>query len=213
MSAPRHHPEDDLLIGYASGRLRPIKSLLVATHLAYCPECRTRVGAFEEQCGAWFEALPAMADDGLDALLGRLDGMLDTVPAEAPPPPPVPAALSDGGHPPVPEPLRSWLARPMDDCTWQTIAPGVSVSTWAEEGAGSKVCLLRMAANAPVPAHRHTALEMLLVLRGGFADHDGAYRLGDVATYAPDTDHHARADDDGECICLFLLDGDIVFLD
>lgn len=213
MGQPRHHPQDDLLFGYASGGLREIKSLLVATHLAYCPSCRARVAAFEAQCGAWFDETPAASavasDDRFDALLERLHGQLGAEPPVfVPPPVPRPAA-GDG----LPEPLRSWLDGPMRDRAWTDVAPGVWVSAWNRAAGGSSVCLLRMGPGAPVPAHHHTATEMLLVLQGAFRDEYGRFQLGDVIEYEPGSDHHATGDESGDCICLFLLDGEIVFLD
>ena len=210
MGLPGHHPQEDLLLRYASGELREIKSLLVATHLAYCPACRARVAVFEAQCGAWFDETPATPADGrLDTLLERLHGQLDTTPpAFVPPPMPVPADAAR----PVPEPLRSWLEGPMMERAWKAVSPGVWLSEWGREAGGSSVCLLRMGPGAPVPAHHHTAAEILLVLQGAFRDEYGQFQLGDVIEYAPDSDHHAVGNESGECICLFLLDGEIVFL-
>jgi len=154
--------------------------------------------------------LPTADDGHLDALLGDLHGRLDTAPPQVvPPPAPVPA---DGN--PVPEPLRSWLEGPMLDREWKDVSPGVWLSAWGREAGGSSVCLLRMGPGAPVPAHHHTATEILLVIQGSFGDEYGTYRLGDVIEYEPDSDHHTTGDAGGDdCICLFLLDGEIVFLD
>ena len=96
MTLPLHHPDDQLLIGYASGQERAGKSLLVATHLAYCPDCRRRVASYEALCGSWFEELRCDDHDslgGLDALLDRMDGLLAAgrAPAEAKPSRPAPA--------------------------------------------------------------------------------------------------------------------------
>ncbi|MFS2008758.1 ChrR family anti-sigma-E factor [Azospirillum sp. CT11-132] len=220
MTLPLHHPDDQLLIGYASGQERAGKSLLVATHLAYCPDCRQRVASYEALCGSWFEELPCDDHDslgGLDALLDRMDGLLAAggAPAEAKPPKPL-AAGSLGGRP-VPEPLRSWLPEaidtPTDDGTWREIAKGVWLSGWERTLSGTTICLLRMASGAPVPAHRHTADELLLVLQGAFSDEYGSYAVGDVAQYVADTDHHASGASEEDCICLFLLDGELIFLD
>lgn len=216
MTLPLHHPQEELLIGYASGQERAGKSLLVATHLAYCPACRQRVASYEDLCGRWFEELPCPAHAGLDALLDRMDGLLTAAPVTAEALPSMPVAATAGGRL-VPEPLRSWLPdaidTPTDDGSWREISKGVWLSGWERTLSGTTIRLLRMAAGAPVPAHRHTADELLLVLRGAFSDEYGSYALGDVAHYAGGTDHYARGASEEDCICLFLLDGDLIFLD
>ncbi len=210
MGLPGHHPQDDLLFGYAAGGLREARSLLVATHLAYCPSCRERVAAFEAQCGAWFDETPAVSADGhLDAILERLHGRLGAEPpAFVPPPRPRPATVGA-----VPEPLRSWLDGPVRDRAWTALVPGVWVSSWNRGTSDSSVRLLRMEPGVRVPAHRHAATEMLLVLQGAFRDEYGRFRVGDVIEYEPGSDHHATGDPSGECICLLLMEGEIVFLD
>ena len=40
---PHHHPHDELLMEYAAGALDESHSLLVATHLSFCPVCRENV--------------------------------------------------------------------------------------------------------------------------------------------------------------------------
>ncbi|WP_042697809.1 ChrR family anti-sigma-E factor [Azospirillum sp. B506] len=221
MTVPFHHPDEQLLIGYASGQERAGKSLLVATHLAHCPDCRRRVSTYESLCGSWFEELPGDDHAGVDALLDRMDGLLTATlaPAEMKPAglsSANPASANPGCGPLVPEPLRSWLPEaidtPTDDGSWRKISTGVWLSDWERTLSGTRICLLRMASGAPVPAHRHTADELLLVLRGAFSDEYGHYAVGDVAQYGADTDHHACGASEEDCICLFLLDGDLIFL-
>jgi len=209
---PVSHPHDDLLLAYAGGVLGEAKSVLVATHMAVCPVCRTRVEAFESLCGRWMEALPVRSGGSLkmDVMLKRiLSGEL-TVPEALTPVRHVPRG--DGLAARVPRPLRDWQSFAEADRTWDDVAPGVSLSTWAVERGGTRTTLLRMAPGAPVPAHRHTATEMLLVLQGAYADDHGRHGPGDVIIFDADTEHHATGIGDEDCICLFLLDGPIEFL-
>lgn len=79
----RHHPTEDRLAAYAAGGSSEAESLLVASHLVLCPDCRRRVGDYEALGGMLLEALPAepLAEDSLARTLARLDR---TAP-EAPP--------------------------------------------------------------------------------------------------------------------------------
>ncbi|HYC02108.1 MAG TPA: ChrR family anti-sigma-E factor [Azospirillaceae bacterium] len=213
MTLPRHHPTDEHLFAYASGQMGEVKAVLVATHLAYCPACRGRVAEIEAQCGDWLEALPPEPMDlgAMDDLLARVEAELAVITQPIDPMPRRP--FMEVPESAVPLPLRAWSGFDIDTRDWQEIAPGVGLSTWAREGGGSSVCLLRMDPGSTVPAHRHTAEEMLLVIKGAFSDEYGSYGIGDAITYTADTEHHAGNRGDTGCICLFLLDGELEFLD
>ncbi|WP_238474803.1 hypothetical protein [Azospirillum cavernae] len=88
MSLPSHHPGDTLLIDYSGGALCEGASLVVATHLAFCPCCRRLVTEMDAVGGALLEDLePEPLDPGcLDALLARIDREENTLPPAAPPP-------------------------------------------------------------------------------------------------------------------------------
>ncbi len=211
-SQPRHHPDPDLLLAYAGGSLAEVKALFVATHLAYCPACRARVRAFEAQCGEWLEACdPAGADDpAVEDMLAAVLGMIDSgLPGEPPPagrtPPPARLAW-------MPEPLRSYRGLPDAD-GWDEVSPGVALSAWSYAAGGTSARLLRMAPGAAVPAHHHAAMEGLLVLQGCFTDEYGSFTRGDAVTYGAGSDHHAKGAGVEDCICLLVLDADLVFLD
>ena len=47
MDQINYHLTDDLLMGYASGILPEAFSLVVATHISLCDECRARLASFE----------------------------------------------------------------------------------------------------------------------------------------------------------------------
>lgn len=52
---PKHHPDSALLMEYASGSLREPVALLIATHLALCPQCRAESHRLETVGGALLE--------------------------------------------------------------------------------------------------------------------------------------------------------------
>src|SRR5580693_5661168 len=57
----QHHPDLAHLAGYAAGAIDEAASLLVATHLALCPHCRSVLGRIEAMGGEVLERLPASA--------------------------------------------------------------------------------------------------------------------------------------------------------
>lgn len=50
-----HHLSDDLLMAYSAGQLPEAFSLVVATHVSLCDDCRARLAAFDAVGGAVLE--------------------------------------------------------------------------------------------------------------------------------------------------------------
>jgi putative transcriptional regulator len=202
MTPPVHHPPDELLLDYAAGATDEPTSLMLATHLTLCPECRDIVARLESVGGALLEEIEpaALAPDALDCLLARLD---EQVPAPEPHPPAV------GGAPGLmPEPLRGYVGDGLEAIRWKRVMRGVEQARIAVGGPGGnvKARLLRISPGIRIPRHTHAGTEMTLVLAGGFSDGDGRYLRGDFSFSDEKIDHSPVADEDGECICLTVTD-------
>jgi putative transcriptional regulator len=194
-----HHPPDDLLASYAAGAADDGESLLVATHLALCPRCRDVVDRLDGLGGALADHAPpvALAPDALDRALARLD-------EPAPPPAPMPPA----GELDVPMPLRA-LTGPLGQVPFRGAGPGIWRFDLPLSRPDRPVALLSLRPGLRIPAHRHTATERGLVLRGGYTDETGHFQRGDVQIRGPDeADTHRQTIDDGErCVVLMVDDG------
>jgi putative transcriptional regulator len=77
-----HHPEDDLLLAYASGASDEATALVIATHLAFCAQCRGQVDLMETIGGGLLESLPPapLAETAFAATVAKLDMGLDSAP-------------------------------------------------------------------------------------------------------------------------------------
>lgn len=197
-----HHLSDELLMSYEAGSLAEGWSLAVATHLAYCPQCRARAQEAKAIGGAMLESIgiAPLREGALEAALSRLDA----APAE------VPKRYSgDAGD--VPEPLRSYIGPDLDAIAWKplgTAAKQVIVQT----GDGKTTArLLRIGAGEPVPEHGHRGLELTVILRGTLVDDDERFGVGDIEEANDAVEHQPRASDDGECICLAVTDAPLRF--
>ena len=207
---PNSHPTDELLMEHAAGATSEATGLLLATHLALCPSCRTRLQDFEAIGGALLEALePAhVAARGLDAVLARLDAapLDDGAPAIAAAPP-RPAAMPAGVDAArIPQPLRGYLEASGE---WRRVAPGMEQLELPLSRPGVRTRLLRIKAGAAMPRHTHTGSELTLVLEGGFHDEGGDYRRGDLAMADADTVHRPVAGAGADCLCLVVVEGGI----
>ncbi len=195
-----HHPDGELLLAYGAGTSDEAMSLLVATHLAFCPACRRAVGDIERAGGALLATLePAKLSEGaLGAVLARLDEPVATVP--------VPRTARDI-H--TPEPLRSYLGGDMAR-GWVPLAPGIAHRPLFRRGT-TRVRLIRAAPGRSVPTHTHAGREFTLVLSGGFTDTTGRYGPGDLQATSPDVTHEPLADAGEYCVNLAVTDAPLRF--
>ncbi|SOD90317.1 ChrR family anti-sigma-E factor [Caenispirillum bisanense] len=207
MSTIKHHPGDDLLVAYAAGSLDEGLSLMVATHLALCPACRTKVTAAESMGAALVDEMPPepLAEDALKSILARLDE-----PEPAPPPPPAPPTQVDETTlRTIPEPLRSYLSGNLDALPWRSLGPAVRSVELPTQGA--KARLFRIKPGAALPEHSHNGAEYTLVLAGGFSDEVGSFARGDVACADETLLHQPIADPGEPCLCLAVTDAPLRF--
>ena len=82
MTGVRHHIPDPLLVAYVSGSLPQAYSLVVATHLSMCDECRARATAHEAVGGSILESCGTADLSG--GLRQRVFDMLDEPVIETP---------------------------------------------------------------------------------------------------------------------------------
>ncbi|MGA3140691.1 MAG: ChrR family anti-sigma-E factor [Xanthobacteraceae bacterium] len=187
-----HHPSDLTLADWAAGTLDEARALVVSSHLARCPHCRTAVGMFESVGGALLDdALPAeIAPDALDRALANLGA------PEAPPigPPRTDAAMISGYA----------LGR------WRWLGRGIQ---WRQvdlpSADGVRVFMLNAQPGTRLPGHRHTGTEWTCVFQGAFQHEHGRYGPGDFDEADQTVEHHPVVEMGEACICLVALQGSI----
>lgn len=206
----QHHPDDDLLLAYATGRAEAGVALLVATHLETCRTCRARLGTLEAVGGALLaEAEPeplatdawARALETVSTATSPAAGSTLVSPAVELPHP----ALPDGV--PWPRSLRHCTASP-----WHWMGPGMRWSrvTLAQDPAAS-LFLLRIGPGRSLPRHSHSELELTQVLCGTFDDGRAMFAPGDFDAADPDVLHQPVVRAGAECVCLAFVSGRLRF--
>lgn len=192
-------------MAYAAGTLDETTSVLVATHLALCPDCRQTVRDQEAIGGALVDSLePASLRDGaLDDALSLLDAP-DTEAA------PKPTLAEDRETTRVvPRPLRDYLGGDLQGLSWKSRSRGIKEASVTIGDGAIRASLLRIRPGERIPAHTHDGVETTLVLKGAFSDKTGRYARGDVAVATDELDHTPIADADEECICFAVIDGSL----
>jgi putative transcriptional regulator len=82
-----------------------------------------------------------------------------------------------------------------------------------DEETNDATVFIRMEPGCGYPAHRHTGVEEVLILQGGYSDQRGTHRAGDYFINEAGSAHHPIALDDPEdCIILAIVHGGIELL-
>ncbi len=202
MSDIKHHLTDALLMSYAAGTLDEGFSLVVATHVSLCDECRARLEAFEAVGGVMVDECDevALADDALDATFA----LIDTLPAEQA----APRVAAKNNV--FPLPLQDYVGGDLDNVRWRAVGGGVMQAVLKTKGPG-KVRLLSIPGGTAMPDHGHRGLELTMVLKGAFEDEDGYFGRGDVEVANEDLHHTPVAVAGEDCICLAATDAPLRF--
>jgi putative transcriptional regulator len=198
----RHHLSDPLLMAYSAGQLPEAFSLVVATHVSLCDDCRSRLLAFDAIGGALIEDASEvrMADDSFEATMARISGLPQTVPMRS--------SRIVGGV--FPAPLRDCVGGDLEAVKWRSVGMGVrQVILKTDSGATAR--LLHIPAGQAVPDHGHRGMELTLVLQGAFRDTEDRFGPGDVEIATEDLEHTPVAEPGADCICLAATDAPLRF--
>jgi putative transcriptional regulator len=199
----KHHLTDHLLMGYAAGTLPEAFSLIVASHVSMCDDCRARLASYEALGGAVLnDTLAARADmapGSLDDCLAKLDETEQDARADR-----------DIASYTLPEPLRAYVGGDRDAIRWKSVGGGVKQAILPTSSSASARLLL-IPAGAAVPDHGHRGTELTMVLQGAFSDETDRFGRGDVEIADEDLEHMPVAEPGEDCICLAVTDAPLRF--
>jgi len=212
-----HHLSDTTLGAFTAGTLIETVSLVVASHISICPDCRKRQDQLENIGGIQlqFAEPEGMSSDALQKAMIKL-GKQELTPVFSPADT-SPLSSSSGtalnfGNPEVPKPLRAYIPDRLEDVEWKPIAPGIKY--FAMEGlktANGTLSLLKIAPGVNIPEHGHQGIELTQVLKGSFRDEIGRFGVGDIADFDSDIKHQPIADTNEACICLIATEAPLKF--
>lgn len=195
-----HHPSEETLAAFVNASLGEGNNVVVATHLAHCPACRSTVRKMSEVGGELLvqSDAAALSNEAREACLARLDdtpietetasGFAELDPADRSM---APVSLYDGGK-------------------WQWVGPGVYRQfIEVPDDTGTRVFMLKAAPGTRLPDHRHVGTEWTCVLKGAFIHDHGRFGAGDFDEADSSVDHNPYVEDGEECICLVALNGHV----
>jgi len=195
----RHHPKDTTLADFAAGTLNEGASLVIATHLMICEECRGFVAALEEVGGQMLDQVePVAMSEGAASLTAarlmaepRLSGTMSKARSKA------------------------WTSQQeallgYDLGPWRWVSPGLHYRTvGVSVDNDTRVFMLKAAPGLKIPAHRHTGTELTCVLSGAFIHEGGRYAAGDCDDADQNVGHTPVIDTGEDCVCLVAMQGEI----
>jgi putative transcriptional regulator len=194
-----HHLDDATIIAYAAGTLGEAHGFAVATHLAYCPDCRRATREAEALGGEILsqQDTDAVSDTCRAATLASLDGVAHATRKK------VALPVSE-----LPAVLCNLLSnQSLDVLKWKTKAPGVATFDIPMSHNGkTHLLLMKLSPGRKLPEHGHGGEELTVILRGSYSDHTGRYSAGDVADLDEDVEHRPIVDSEAECICLIATE-------
>lgn len=194
----RHHLTNTLLMGYAAGALPEAFSLVVATHVSMCDDCRAQLASFEAVGGAVMAGSERveMSAGALQAAMARL------VAQDARPLPPKTGVF--------PAPLAEYVGGDVAAVKWASLGMGVRQAI-LPTSKGATARLLYIPAGQSVPDHGHRGTELTLVLQGAFRDETDRFGRGDIEVATEDLEHQPKAEAGMDCICLAATDASLRF--
>jgi putative transcriptional regulator len=200
MTEIKHHLTDALLMAYSAGTLPEGFSLVVATHISLCDECRARMHEYDAVGGAIVDeqAPVTMSDNSFAATLDLIEN--GDIPA--------PARRISSGH--FPTPLQEYVGGDLDAVRWRKVGGGVRQAILSADKSTS-VRLLHIPAGVAVPDHGHCGTELTLVLQGAFSDETDRFGKGDIEVATQDLNHQPIAEMGEDCICLAATDAPLRF--
>lgn len=200
-----HHPDTEMLTDYAAGSLGFGRSLCVSVHLENCPRCRSRVQQLDAVGASLLENLApvAVAEDGLQQLLARLDG--EPIRAIKP------VVARPLEVPGVPRALAKLVPHGLENVAWQRVTRELDTAVLPVGEDRDQVSLIRMKPGGTIGEHRHAGDELTVVLKGGFSDHGGVFKAGDFVRLGRGNPHQPIAHQNEDCICLAVQDAPIQF--
>lgn len=200
---PARHPDEDVLVDFATGQLDPAQRVLLEAHLAHCPSCTESVASLTDLGARALAAAGAPAPPR--GVWERLSARLGEVAADPLAGLPVPAAARQE-LPPLDGPPR-WAKLPFTG--------GRMTRLWSAAARApvdrADLLLLSFPPGRRFPRHLHLGGEEVVVLAGGYRDDLGVFEPGDFAIYPAGSEHGPTTEEEGPCWILTRIVGGVRF--
>lgn len=196
-----HHLSDECLLEYAAGSLPEAESLVVASHLAMCSDCREQLEILEEVGAVLLEdgEVEKVSSRSYRAVIENIAVPLFEEPTRR-------IQFDERTLRLIPSPLRDYLDGDLSELSWKRSGRGIEEVSLVHQG-DTRISLLRIRPGQKVPSHTHSGEEYTLILDGGYTDGNSHFGQGDVSHLDGTVDHAPVADPGKPCLCLSVRTG------
>lgn len=202
-----HHPDDNLLVEYASGSLEWGVSIGVQAHIQLCVECRHRITQLQSVGGALLQtsAESAVSANLFDSVMAKIQqAPQSSLPAST-------IGAIEHADPllkDLPAIVRKLLPK-TSPIRWRKVSADLKTAYLSSGQNQYEVAFQRIGRGGKVVEHGHRGVEYTLVLAGSFSDESGAYRVGDFLVRRPGEVHRPTATLDQDCLCLSVVEAPV----
>ena len=199
-----HHPDDNMLVEYASGSLPWALSISVSAHMQLCPQCRAKHQQLSILGGAYLDEAPSenVEEDSFSRLMSRIasnQGTHQASPVKIPQSKDVQATQ-------LPKVIQKLLP---DNLQWRKVSSALKMARLTTGQEQYEVAFHKISKGGKVVEHDHKGLEVTLVLEGSFSDEGGVYQRGDFIVRDPGQTHRPTATLDQDCLCLSVCEAPV----
>lgn len=207
----KFHPDQNILIEYASGALDTAVAIGVKTHISFCPKCRNEVNRLRQLGGAYLEEQKAPESSDIHDEKANFASLMEKIKlhesAVGRHIEPVQESAQHSGdyhveHLPK---IVQKLIHSQVGVDWKSVSPSLKQARLKTGQSKYEVCLHKIRKGGAVAKHDHKGLEVTVVLEGAFSDEKGTYRKGDFVLREPGELHRPTATRDQDCLCLSMV--------
>ena len=196
-----HHLSDECLLEYAAGSLPEAESLVVASHLAMCSDCREQLEILEDVGAVLLEdgGVENVSNNSYEAVIRKIAAPLVEESSRR-------IEFDENTLRLIPSPLRDYLDGDLSELSWRRSGRGIEEVSLMHQG-DTRISLLRIRPGQKVPSHTHSGEEYTLILDGGYTDGNSHFGQGDISHLDGTVDHAPVADLGKPCLCLSVRTG------
>ena len=206
------HPSSEMLLNHAMGNTNEAESLIISSHLTYCPVCKAEVAKYENIGGFYLKNHEELnvSKSLWDNLLVKIDDVEQECIKSNYVDYKLKTRLAQDGIR-IPSFLYQYLNKTTDTKNWSSAINNVKYLNINFSEGSYKGKMLEIPPGKVMPKHSHEGIEATMVFHGGYSDESGRYNKGDLVILDDNEEHSPISSEDTGCICLVVYSGSLKF--